>query len=383
MSCSNAISRLVILLQNSTMADIKRKASQLSADCDDRSNPHDLPRKRNPAFREATGNDSLPNPNNNCTERASVQNAQVIDDWCDGFSATSFTLSQGDGEGDLFDNLDDEDFAQLLGSTSTPEPVMPPSSVLRNHSRNSNSAEEFDPKLQHSPAESSTKSASARSNQPPMLETDVDWEPLRRYSHNKHASTPNLTAKRQNMLGLSPPCEDSKQLTLCVVGDKNEFEHTLGADFKLEPFRTFIRIRDLVQTKSEMFQNSKNTVFELFARVLYSTRENFSHKQYFQFRDLFEETPPYLSGTLGDWRAPVSIRLATDGFLAPTNAGSKCYCQCLLIPDERCELGWSLAIRDIRPVTWKDVRLVVDHLGLRDLDRAPGLSNTQVSSLKS
>jgi hypothetical protein len=66
----------------------------------------------------------------------------------------------------------------------------------------------------------------------------------------------------------------------------------------LKPFKTFFHFGEMLGAKATMFCNSPDAVFELFTRVVYSARENFGHRQYFQFRDLFKETPPFLSGAL-------------------------------------------------------------------------------------
>lgn len=65
-----------------------------------------------------------------------------------------------------------------------------------------------------------------------------------------------------------------------------------------KPYRTFFHLDEMMQGKLKMYKNQPSVIFEWYARVLYSSRENFYQKQYFQFRDLFKETPPYLSGAL-------------------------------------------------------------------------------------
>lgn len=66
----------------------------------------------------------------------------------------------------------------------------------------------------------------------------------------------------------------------------------------LKPHKTFFHVKEMLEAKQQMFRNQPDAVFELFARVVYSSRVNFYRKQYFQFRDLFKEPPPYLSGAL-------------------------------------------------------------------------------------
>ncbi|UZP37458.1 hypothetical protein NXS19_005274 [Fusarium pseudograminearum] len=55
---------------------------------------------------------------------------------------------------------------------------------------------------------------------------------------------------------------------------------------------------NLDHAKTQIFRNQPEIIFELFARVVYSSRENFHKKQYFRFRSLLKECPPYLNGAL-------------------------------------------------------------------------------------
>lgn len=47
-----------------------------------------------------------------------------------------------------------------------------------------------------------------------------------------------------------------------------------------------------------MYKTQPEVVFEFFARVVYTRRENFAKKQLFQLRDLFKVPPPYIFGVL-------------------------------------------------------------------------------------
>lgn len=54
----------------------------------------------------------------------------------------------------------------------------------------------------------------------------------------------------------------------------------------------------MLEAKEIMYKNQHNAIFELFARVVYTRRDNFERKQLFRLRDLFKISPPYLPGVL-------------------------------------------------------------------------------------
>lgn len=66
----------------------------------------------------------------------------------------------------------------------------------------------------------------------------------------------------------------------------------------LKPFKTFFDLQELVDAKTQMFRNQPDITFELFARVIYSSRENFYKKQYFRFQSLLKNSPPHINGAL-------------------------------------------------------------------------------------
>uniref|UniRef100_A0A0B7K582 Uncharacterized protein n=1 Tax=Bionectria ochroleuca TaxID=29856 RepID=A0A0B7K582_BIOOC len=75
---------------------------------------------------------------------------------------------------------------------------------------------------------------------------------------------------------------------------------TIPHYMSLEPPRTFFHIKDMLTARSTTLRNSAATTFEFYGRVLYSSRENFARRQFFQFRDLFKTAPPYLCGVLSE-----------------------------------------------------------------------------------
>jgi hypothetical protein len=57
----------------------------------------------------------------------------------------------------------------------------------------------------------------------------------------------------------------------------------------------FFHPTDMLQEKQP---ESREEVYDLFGRVVYTQRENFHHRQYFRLRDAFRDKPPLLNGVL-------------------------------------------------------------------------------------
>jgi hypothetical protein len=340
------------------MAELKRKATHTPA-AQGRTTLSKGPEKRQRTSRGRGDQNYQSHSETKQWEDDDLLFDESVDYWTSGVQPGKTTLTLEDS--DLFDDFPDEDLVHLSGSTSVQPFELPPSSVVRNHDRSSRSAEDYDSKLQYSPVTGGTRAPTTTSDQQ-VPEADVDWEPVRKHSH-QFSSPMTLRSTGGTQPTSSSPCTSSAA------------DNTVAAELPpyvlLKPFKTFLHIKDLVDTKAQMFSNSDTAHFELFTRVLYSSRENFTHKQFFQFRDLLKETPPYLNGTLRDWRALPFAEQALAEFIKKQRAGTKCYCLCTLIPDRRSALGWSAVIKDIRPISWKEIRLVVDRLGLTDLDHSP------------
>ncbi|KAM6523826.1 hypothetical protein FSOLCH5_004439 [Fusarium solani] len=116
----------------------------------------------------------------------------------------------------------------------------------------------------------------------------------------------------------------------------------------MRPYRTFVDVQEMLDAKEQMFKNQDQAVFELFGRVVYSSRENFQKKQYFQLRSLLKEQPPYINGTLIHWE---------------------------LKQDPRAKTGWVVIVLEIRQSGWKEIQKVMDTLGRKDLDEPSSSGN--------
>ncbi|PTB43999.1 hypothetical protein M441DRAFT_338811 [Trichoderma asperellum CBS 433.97] len=153
---------------------------------------------------------------------------------------------------------------------------------------------------------------------------------------------------------------------IASYGTANTFQEKSIQDMRLEPSMTFFHINEMILAKKQPF--TSGAVYELFARVVNFGCADFPpHYQYFQLEDLFGGMP-YLSGLILRFWADrsiqqgCSIECEATQFASVTEAEGKCYCVCEPVQDSSAELGWSIYIREIRPVTWETIRSVHAHL---------------------
>lgn len=177
------------------------------------------------------------------------------------------------------------DEALFLADVDWDEVLEPPPSVLMGIDGASVSADEYDSNMQHSSPDSGSALPEGAARRPPSLADEADWETVRQGLCERPAAQGPGAEK-------ATPRHD--------YGDRHQQEHAplTMPEMRLRPYKTFFHVQEMLDAKTAMYKNQPQAVFELFARVIYSARENFERRQYFQFRDLFKETPPYLSGAL-------------------------------------------------------------------------------------
>ncbi|KFY45004.1 hypothetical protein V495_03146 [Pseudogymnoascus sp. VKM F-4514 (FW-929)] len=66
--------------------------------------------------------------------------------------------------------------------------------------------------------------------------------------------------------------------------------------------RTCFRIGECIRAGSFCHRLNQDVIIELFCRVTFSSRQNETHKQIFQFADIFHNGPPFVSGVLANYR---------------------------------------------------------------------------------
>ncbi|PHH72432.1 hypothetical protein CDD82_5978 [Ophiocordyceps australis] len=169
----------------------------------------------------------------------------------------------------------------------------PPSSVLRQFDHDLFSDEDhFDPNLNYTPPRSDSASLQ-HADDPPPLAQEADWSPVCQHVEiMRNKSNPRRQGALQTQLAT-----DEKNL-LAIQATPAPPVPDLWTRIKPKQFKTFLRLDELIEAKCNIYKNQPHVILHLFARVLYSSRENFFRKQYFQFRDLFCETAPYIGGCL-------------------------------------------------------------------------------------
>jgi hypothetical protein len=207
---------------------------------------------------------------------------------------------------DEFDleQFDEDALEELLKQDAWQEPQQPPSSVLRTWIRNSRPADEYNPQLQRSSPHSSSYIPES-SIKYTLLPEEINWRAAQEYTRQqpKPVSTVEVSTTNRSKIPEheSRPVEQKTWISSQSRSSAPTKTHTstvFTGQLLLKPFKTFFDLQELLDAKAQMFRNQPDIIFELFARVTYSSRENFHKKQYFRFRSLLKECPPYLNGAL-------------------------------------------------------------------------------------
>ncbi|ATY59517.1 hypothetical protein A9K55_002440 [Cordyceps militaris] len=187
-----------------------------------------------------------------------------------------------------------DDVWQFISLPPSPDEKQPPSSVLREFDNISTSTNttKFDPTLQFSPPKSTSPAIDEITSCDKGVSDDISWDYVKnqlqdRYNHR----TPSCVNGRAaiNSAEPSPRIQPATPPSTAVAAP---------AGMILRPYKTWFHIREMLEAKESMYKNQPGVKFELFARVVYTRRENFEKKQLFQLRDLFKINLPYISGVL-------------------------------------------------------------------------------------
>lgn len=196
---------------------------------------------------------------------------------------------------------DDQEIHQLFETQDSPTIQYPPSSVIKANDPEARSDEIFDSGLQYSsPKPSSNKSSNPSDDS--LLSNDIDWKPIQEQTRGiTTQSSTQCSNMTSNPRGSSFPTS-TQNTSFDIRSQSSEGGagyqdiHLIGEPL-LRPFKTFFGLQEMLDAKTSTFQNQPDAIFELFARVSYSGRENFIHKQHFQFRELIKNSPLYLNGS--------------------------------------------------------------------------------------
>lgn len=116
--------------------------------------------------------------------------------------------------------------------------------------------------------------------------------------------------------------------------------------------RTCFRVGEAINQAHHSSKHGKHAVFELYARILESSRDD--TKQLFTFCDLFHGKPPYVKGLYdgGSWR---SVQLFDYDSKRLLQQGRICRCMGTMKRDGK---DWVLEVLSIWEATWDDIKWV-------------------------
>ncbi|KAK0640925.1 hypothetical protein B0T16DRAFT_357193 [Cercophora newfieldiana] len=263
---------------------------------------------------------------------------------------------------------DEEDLAKLIDSISAKPMQIPPSSVIRSMDSGS-SREVFDPNLPGSPpekAQNNTTSENVQVKEEDLLDSDVEWDeiiellPSRPHdpslSVSPQETTPRPLPKPQEVkpLQLTPQHKPFPRPPFPTpIRDKSPIAGLSRSSI----LRTCFRIGQLLNETKKCFDAKQDAIFELYARVNYSSREKNARVQHFQFMDLFTEHPPIPSGTLNGWKTGSLIDEQSQLFLGSGGGRDAKMCRCICKPvrEKKRDLGWSFSVLSIREADWEEI----------------------------
>lgn len=263
------------------------------------------------------------------------------------------------------------------------KPQFPPSSVANAWGRDSRTVEEYDPTLQHSSIQSTPDSGiEVQQNQgqggtdEDLLDDDVDWDAV--------YTITNTIPKDDSLVGDRELKQRHKEAAAAANDETGDTltEPLTGfprarplSPFTRPPFpakvrdrpsvlglssstvlRVCFRVEELMQEATHCYHQDQEAIFELYARVTYSSREGMVKKQHFQFRDLFVDKQPFPSGTLSGWRPDGLLDQQSQVFLS-TRTPQLCWILTKPHRDSKSSVGLTLEIISIRETTWDQIRL--------------------------
>ncbi|KAI1129392.1 hypothetical protein F5Y10DRAFT_291134 [Nemania abortiva] len=359
-------------------ATINKPAVSVFIPCTQESIPKAIDKSDNVVLSSPIVESSSPTPFGGNTANAletvdATHNVDASDEQSD--SSDSYPLDDG---------IIDDDILQLLPSASgfVQETHIPPSSV-RGWDHESRSATEYDSTLKYTPPdpqEADTDAACMGSvstnwqgdNSEDLLDEEVDW----------NAVMANVNAiQEDSSVDLQPEVEafECGDTELCSKGPSVDDPHSdkprsstafvrpafpdKVRDRALVPgmssntvLRTCFRIGVLISQTACCFNHQQDVIFELYARVTYSSRETLARKQHFQFVDLCKDQQPYPAATFSNWRVGSQQDYDSAAFLDTSGGPRLCRCVCKPIRDLKAAIGWTYIVLSIKEVDWEQIQ---------------------------
>lgn len=128
---------------------------------------------------------------------------------------------------------------------------------------------------------------------------------------------------------------------------------------------TFMSTKKLLETAIGAKIPTQFPMIQLYARVVYSRRENFVRQQYFQLSDL-TEAGGLLSASLSGWETGGMLDVNAAELLGEWPYGIKCFIRGRLVQNAQAALGLVMDIQDIRYAAWAEIKLMNDTLDIGD-----------------
>ena len=120
--------------------------------------------------------------------------------------------------------------------------------------------------------------------------------------------------------------------------------------------RTCFRIGEVLNVGCQAVRTSKNVLLELYARVIFSSREEKPvRRQHFLLKDLYHDNPPHVNGTFDLWDQSRLWDLDSEAFLVPRKEGITCR---VIARMRRDGQKWRLEIFSIWEASREDVEYV-------------------------
>lgn len=294
----------------------------------------------------------------------------------------------------LDDGIVDDDIVELLAGPSgfVQETHIPPSS-MQGWDHESRSAAEYDPCLKCSPPDPQETDIDApeigqvpATRQPDesedLLDEDVDWNAVLANA-NAIQKDPSVNSYIESRI---VNCLDTGMCegTPAVVGAVGEVvsfpafirppfpekvrDRPLVAGMSSDTLlRTCFRIGVMISQTVHCFNHQQNVLFELYARVTYSSRETLVRKQHFQFVDLCKDQQPYPAATLTNWRIGSQLDEDSSAFLDTSVGPRLCRCMCKPMKDPKAAIGWTYSVLKIKEIDWGQIYLA-KKITCNDLD---------------
>ncbi|KAK4454065.1 hypothetical protein QBC34DRAFT_434261 [Podospora aff. communis PSN243] len=265
---------------------------------------------------------------------------------------------------------DEEELAKLVDSVSA-NPTHPPLSVIRSMDSGTSHEPVFDPNLPGSPpikTENRPTTANPEAEEEDLLDAEVDWdmiiELLPSLPHDPSLSMSPREAVPRYLP--TPEVQTSQSIPQRKPFVRSPFPTPLRDKSPVTGLsrssilRTCFRIGQILNETKKCFDSHQDVVFELYARVTYSSREKMARVQHFQFMDLCNDHPPYLTGKLNGWKTGSLVDEHSLAFLG-SGEGQKaklCRCICKPVKEKKRDLGWSFSVLAIRQVDWEEIDMM-------------------------